>query len=81
MCLSAIHISSLVKCLIKSFAHFFFQTIPTVGCWKFFMQILYQMYEAIKWDTLLNPELRKWRQEDQEFKVTGLHREFEANLG
>jgi hypothetical protein len=39
------------------------------------------MYEVMKWDMLLNPELRMWRQEDQEFKVIGLHREFEANLG
>jgi hypothetical protein len=39
------------------------------------------MYEVMKWDMLLNPELRKWRQEDQEFKVIGLSREFEANLG
>lgn len=23
----------------------------------------------MKWDMLLNPELRMWRQEDQEFKV------------
>jgi hypothetical protein len=39
------------------------------------------MYEVMKCDMLLNPELRSGRQEDQELKVIELYRESEANLG
>jgi hypothetical protein len=39
------------------------------------------MNEVMKWDMLLNPEHRKWRQDNQELMVIGLYRGFEANQG